>query len=192
MDRNLRNQPVNIEFDADVLKELPYFNAKIKVGELNKIKRQEAIFDKIVKQLPPNNDVYYIEHDRKTDSFKLKKDNKIKINENEVELLNQTTSHSHERLAREIKKRRSKCVANKKERKTVTGSVVMSTGASLAAGKIKRKYAKDRKNAIRKKLLKQYKELSKRIKKKKDPEKRKELELWMRDNIKQGLLNLNG
>ena len=68
MDHNLRNQPVNIEFDADVLKELPYFNAKIKVGELNKIKRQEAIFDKIVKQLPPNNDVYYIEHDRKTDS----------------------------------------------------------------------------------------------------------------------------
>ena len=192
MDRNLRNQPVNIEFDADVLKELPYFNAKIKVGELNKIKRQEAIFDKIVKQLPPNNDVYYIEHDRKTDSFKLKKDNKIKINENEVELLKQTTSHSHERLAREIKKRRSKCVANKKERKTVTGSVVMSTGALLAAGKIKGKYAKDRKNAIRKKLLKQYKELSKRIKKKKDPEKRKELELWMRDNIKRELLNLNG
>ena len=39
MDRILRNRPVNIEFDANMLKELPYFNAKIKVGELNKIKR---------------------------------------------------------------------------------------------------------------------------------------------------------
>ena len=57
----LRNgQFFNIEVEADVLKELPFFNAKIKVGELNKIKRWEAIFDEIVKQLPPNNDVYYI------------------------------------------------------------------------------------------------------------------------------------
>ena len=39
MDHILRNRPVNIEFDADMLKELSYFNAKIKVGELNKIKR---------------------------------------------------------------------------------------------------------------------------------------------------------
>ena len=44
--------------DADVLKDLPYFNAKIKVGEVNKIKRREATMDKIIKQLPPNNDTY--------------------------------------------------------------------------------------------------------------------------------------
>ena len=68
--------------DADVLKDLPYFNAKIKVGEVNKIKRQEAIMDKINKQLPPNNDTYYIEHDRATDSFRVRKDNEIKINDN--------------------------------------------------------------------------------------------------------------
>ena len=162
-----------------MLKELPYFNAKIKVGELNKIK--------IVKQLPTNSDIYYIECDRKTDSFKLKKDNEIKINDSEVEFLKQIPSHPHDRLAHQIKKRRSKRVANKKARKTVTGSVVMSTGALLAASKIKRKYAKSRK-----KLLKQDKELSKRIRKTKDPEKRKELELWMRDNIKRELINLNG
>ena len=71
-------------------------------------------------------------------------------------------------------------------------SVVMPTGALLAAGKIKRKHAKGRKNTIRKELLKQDKELSERIRKTKDPEKRKELELWMCDNIKQELLNLNG
>ena len=119
-----------------MLKELPYFNAKIKVGELHKIKRREAIFDKIAKQLLPNNDIYYIEHDRKTDSFKLKKDNKIKINDDEVEFLKQTQSHPRDRLVREIKKRISKRVANKKERRAVTGSVVMPTGALLAAGKI--------------------------------------------------------
>ena len=47
MDHILRNRPANIMVDADVLKDLPYFNAKIKVGEVNKIKRREAVMDKI-------------------------------------------------------------------------------------------------------------------------------------------------
>ena len=71
----------------------------------------------------------------------------------------------------------------------MTGSVVKPMGTLLAAGKIQRKYAKDRKNAIRKKLFKQDKEPSKRMRKTKDPEKGKELELWMRDNIKREVLN---
>ena len=68
----------------------------------------------------------------------------------------------------------------------------MPTGRLLATGKIKRKYAKNRKNTITKKLLKQDKELSKRIRRARDPEKRKALELWARDNIKQELINLHG
>ena len=72
----LRNCPVNLEVDAEVLQDLPYLNTTIKVGELNKAKQREAIFDVIIKQLPPNNDIHYIEHDRVTDTFKLKKDNK--------------------------------------------------------------------------------------------------------------------
>ena len=71
MDRILRNRPVNIMVDADVLKDLYYFNTKIKVGEVNKIKRREAIMDKIIKQLPTNNDTCYIEHNRTTDSFSI-------------------------------------------------------------------------------------------------------------------------
>ena len=39
---------------------------KVKVGEVNTMKRREAIMDKINKQLPPNNDTYYIEHNRTT------------------------------------------------------------------------------------------------------------------------------
>ena len=37
--------------------------------------------DKINKQLPPNNDTYFVEHNRTTDSFRGRKDNKIKIND---------------------------------------------------------------------------------------------------------------
>ena len=81
MDHILRNRPANIMVDADVLKDLPYFNAKIKVGEVNKIKRREAVMDKINKQLPPNNDTYYIQHNRTTDSFRVRKENKIKKND---------------------------------------------------------------------------------------------------------------
>ena len=64
MDRILRNQAANIMVDADVLKDLYYFNTKIKVGKVNNIKRRE-----VIKQLPTNNDTYYIEHNRTTDSF---------------------------------------------------------------------------------------------------------------------------
>ena len=49
----------------------------------------------------------------------------------------------------------------------------MSTDALLAMSKIKRKYAKSEKNAITKKLLKQDKELIKKIKRTRDPEKEK-------------------
>ena len=81
---------------------------KKKVVELNKTKRWEATFDQIVKQLPPNNDTYYIDHDRTTDTFKLKKDNKIKINDDsgeDIKFLKQTLSHPRDRLARQSKKK---------------------------------------------------------------------------------------
>ena len=68
----------------------------------------------------------------------------------------------------------------------------MPTGALLAASKIKRKYAKRAKDTITKKLLKQDKELNKKIKTAKDPEKRKALELWVHDNIKKEIIKVNG
>ena len=143
MDRILRNRPANIMADADVLKDLPYCNTKLKVGKVNKIKRREVIMDKINKQLPPNNDTYYIEHNRTIDSFRVRKDDKIKINddsENDIEFFKETPSHPRDRLAHKV--RRSKRLANKKVRKSETGLVIMPKDALLAAGKIKRKYAK--------------------------------------------------
>ena len=106
MDRILRNQPANIMADADVLKDLPYFNTKLKVGKVNKIKRREVIMDKINKQLPPNNDTYYIEHNRTTDSFRVRKDDKIKTNDdsnNDIVFFKKIPSHPRDRLARKVR-----------------------------------------------------------------------------------------
>ena len=69
MERILRNTLANISVDADVLKELPYFNAKIKVDELNKKKRRDTIMDKTIKQLPLNNDIYHVDHDKQNGHF---------------------------------------------------------------------------------------------------------------------------
>ena len=174
MDSILRNGPANIMVDADVLKDLPYFNAKIKVGKVNKIKRQEAIMDKINKQLLPNNDIYYIEHNRTTNSFRVRKDNEIKIkddSDNDIEFFKKAPSDPRDRLARKV--RRSKRLANKKVRESKTGPVIMPTSVLLAAGKIKRKYAKNRKKDKTKKLLKQNKELREIARKIRDPEKEK-------------------
>ena len=144
MKRILRNTPANITVDADVLKELPYFNAKIKVDELNKKKSRDAIMDKIIKHLPPNNDTYYVDHDRQTGSFRVRKDNKIKIESDDdydIKFIKQTPTHSRDRLARRSKQinnnevRKSKLLAKIQKRR-----VVMPTGVLLAAGKIKRKY----------------------------------------------------
>ena len=48
MRRIVRNRPVNLEVDAEVLQDLPYLNTKIKVGELNKPNQGEATFDAII------------------------------------------------------------------------------------------------------------------------------------------------
>ena len=51
-----KNKPANIICDEEVLKKFPYFNRKVKVNETDKIKRQEAIIYKTVKQIPSDND----------------------------------------------------------------------------------------------------------------------------------------
>ena len=148
---------------------------------------------KIIKQLPPNDDTYYIEHNRTTDSFRVRKDNKIKINgdsDNDIVFKKKNQSHPRDRLARKV--RRSKRLANKKVRESETGPMIMPMGALLAAGKIKRKYAKNRKKDKTKKAAKKNKELSEIARKIRDPEKKKVLEMWMRDNIKKELVKLNG
>ena len=76
MRRTIKNTPAKILVDRQVLEDIPYFNTNNKVNETDKNRRKEAIFDKTIKQLPPNNDQYYIKHDKNTDSFTMKKDQK--------------------------------------------------------------------------------------------------------------------
>ena len=70
----MKNRSAKISLDKNVLRDLPYFNTQIKINEADKNRGKEAIFDKIIKQLLPNNDQYYIKHDKKNDSFTIKKE----------------------------------------------------------------------------------------------------------------------
>ena len=77
MSRRLKKKPANIISDKEFLKEFPYFNRKIKVNETDKIKRQEAIIYKIVKQIPSDNDKWYVKYNIDSDTYNIgKKDEK--------------------------------------------------------------------------------------------------------------------
>ena len=64
MSRGLKNKPAKIICDEEFLKELPYFNRKIKVNKTDKIKRREEVIYKVVKQIPSYNDKWYVKHNR--------------------------------------------------------------------------------------------------------------------------------
>ena len=191
MKRILRNTPANISVDADLLKELPYFNAKLKVDELNKKKRRNAVMDKIIKQLPPNNDIYYGDHDRKTDTFRVIKDNEIKIesddDDDDVEFVKQTPTHPRDSLVGRSKQNNDEVRNSKRLAKKQKGRVVMPTSALLAAGKIKSKYLN--KGERTKEWLKHEKTLNNLAKKLKDQKTVKKLNLWIRDNIQRELID---
>ena len=61
----LRNKKPTIEIDADALENYLSFTADINMDETNENMKQEEVFDKLINQLPPDNDTVYIEHDKK-------------------------------------------------------------------------------------------------------------------------------
>ena len=65
--------------DQEFLKEFPYFNRKIKVNKTEKIKRQEAITYKIVKQIPSGNNKWYVKCNRDSDTYYVEKEDEKKI-----------------------------------------------------------------------------------------------------------------
>ena len=73
----LKNRPANIICNKELLKEISYFNRKIKVNKTDKIERREAIIYKIVKQIPSDNDKYYVKHNKESDTCHIGKDEKI-------------------------------------------------------------------------------------------------------------------
>ena len=74
---------------CDEVKEFPYLNKKVRVNETDKIKQREAIFDKILKQMGPENDKYYVECDQDIDTYSLGKDEKVIVIESSDEEVEQ-------------------------------------------------------------------------------------------------------
>ena len=87
LSRWLKNVPANIV--CDEVKEFPYLNKKVRVNETGKIKQREAIFDKILKQMGPENDKYYVECDQDIDTYSLGKDEKVIVIESSDEEVEQ-------------------------------------------------------------------------------------------------------
>ena len=81
LSRRLKNAPANTMCNEKFLKEFPYFNKKIRVNERNKIKQREAIFDKILKQMRPENDKYYAKYNEDLDTYYIGKDEKVIVTE---------------------------------------------------------------------------------------------------------------
>ena len=63
--------------DKYLLKEVPYFNDTIVVNETDKLKKREAIIYEIIKQLPADNDKYFVKYKPETDTYNIGKDKEI-------------------------------------------------------------------------------------------------------------------
>ena len=79
MSRRVKNSPENIICDEEFLKEFTYFNRKIKIRETDKIKRQEVIIYVTVKQLPSDNDKWYVKYNRDSDTYFIGKEDERKL-----------------------------------------------------------------------------------------------------------------
>ena len=67
----LQYQKPTIEIDANVLKNYPSLNADINIDETGKYIKQEEVFHRMINQLPPDNDIVYIDHDKKNNKFRV-------------------------------------------------------------------------------------------------------------------------
>ena len=69
MSRTIKNKPANIICDGEFLKEFPCFDRKIKVNKIDKVKRRDVIIYIILKQIPSDNDTYYVKYNRVSDTY---------------------------------------------------------------------------------------------------------------------------
>ena len=70
----LRNKAPTIEMEAKVLEHYPSFTADTSVNETDKNLKPEEVFDRLINQLPPDNDTVYTGHDKKNNKFKVKRE----------------------------------------------------------------------------------------------------------------------
>ena len=147
MRRRLKNKPANIICDEEFLKEFPYFNRKIKVSKSDNTKRWEAIIYKIVKQIPSDNEKWYVKYNRDSDTYYIGKEDKKKI----IVIENSD---------KETKNRRKRKGTNNVDeineiipKKWIKAKrVVYPTGTLLALGKIKMEPKKQKKKKPKEKV----------------------------------------
>ena len=63
-----------LEFEINTTTETPFININVPIDTTAREKRENAIMEKITNNLPDDNDKYYIEHDRETDTFTIEED----------------------------------------------------------------------------------------------------------------------
>ena len=61
----LQNKTLTTEVDADVVENYPSLTADVNIDETDKNVKHEEVFDKIINQLPPDDDTIHIEHNKK-------------------------------------------------------------------------------------------------------------------------------
>ena len=117
--------------DEEFLKEFPYFNKRIKVNETDKIKRRDAIFDKILKQMGPENNKCYVKYNQDLDIYYIGKDEKVIVIESSDEEVGQGRQQKRKSTTNmdEINKILKKQIKTKR--------VIYPTGTLLALKKIK-------------------------------------------------------
>ena len=60
-----------LEFDARTLKEIPYINIDVPIDTTES---ENELTDRIIQNLPVNNDSYYINHEEGSNTFPIKED----------------------------------------------------------------------------------------------------------------------
>ena len=137
--QRLKIAPGNIVCDEEFLKEFPYFNKKIRVSEADKIKRREAIFDEILKQMRPETHKYYVRYNQDLDRYYIGKNEKVIVIE------------SSDEQVEPRRKRKRKSATNMDEinkipkKQIIAKRVIHPTGTLLTLKKIETK-PKQKKN----------------------------------------------
>ena len=65
---------MTMEIDADVLENYPSFTANINIDKTDKNIKQEEVFDQLISQLLPDNDIVYIDHDKKNNNIRVRQE----------------------------------------------------------------------------------------------------------------------
>ena len=70
--RMLRNKVPTIETDPDMLQQYPSFTADINIDETDKNLKHKEVFDRLINQLPPDNDTVCTDDDKKNNKFRVR------------------------------------------------------------------------------------------------------------------------